>query len=314
MEIPCLPAIDDEKDSMIRLCFLSLLILLCELVSVTDIRGAEPAFSARAPEFRQSRQAADRTNFYPRTSQRIAAPQNAGGENRGQMNSGRAQHPQVPMQRPDRQKTSLTQASAANPITPLDRQKQGDSSKSDQTVTRRVPSIWGTFGALLLVIGIILVAAKLLKKHHPMATANLPREVIEVLGKRSLDPRQSIHFVKCGSRILILGSSPAGLETLSEVLDPVEVDLITGMCRERAESARSNNTFRNLFQSTQQKSPTRVDEPAADRFRRPIQKDAEPQTEQRNYSDYDSAVSRLQEKLLQPSRQSLSDNPESDHG
>ncbi len=201
-------------------------------------------------------------------------------------------------------------------ITPIDRPKQAGQSQAGNTAPRQAPSIWGTFGALLVVISIIFVIAKLFKKHHPLGSTNLPLEVMEVLGKRPLDARQTIHFVRCGSRILILGSSPAGLEMLSEVLDPVEVDLITGMCRERAHSGRSNNTFLNLFQATQKKSSLSDQSPSVDTFQ-PIEK---PELEQSSgtpvmeeFADYDSAVSRLQHKLHQSSRQSLNENAESGH-
>ncbi|WP_417389233.1 FliO/MopB family protein [Gimesia sp.] len=199
----------------------------------------------------------------------------------------------------------------ANPITPLDRPKQSGSGSSGESVSKRAPSIWGTFGALLVVISIILVGAKLFKKHHPLGSAGLPREVMEVLGKKPLDARQTIHFVRCGSRILILGSSPAGLEMLSEVVDPVEVDLITGMCREGAESARAANSFRNLFQSVQKKEEPRFKRPSSESNRDSGESESVP--EQESFSDYDSAVSRLQQKLLHSPRQSLNERAESDH-
>ncbi|WP_198000451.1 FliO/MopB family protein [Gimesia alba] len=204
----------------------------------------------------------------------------------------------------------------SNPITPLDPQKQSSQSKTNQSSTRAAPSIWGTLGALLVVISIILVSAKLFKKHHPLASANLPREVMEVLGKKPLDARQTIHFVRCGSRILILGSSPAGLEMLSEVQDPVEVDLITGMCRERAQSARSNSTFLNLFQSAQAKTEQNERNPAESRFPQSVKTQPDQpvrESEQEDFADYDSAVTRLQQKLMHSSRQSLNEDVESGH-
>ncbi|MCA9017297.1 MAG: FliO/MopB family protein, partial [Planctomycetaceae bacterium] len=204
----------------------------------------------------------------------------------------------------------------ANPITPVDRQKQPSQSNAKSSAARSAPSIWGTLGALLVVISIILVTAKLFKKHNPLAATSLPREVMEVLGKKPLDARQTIHFVRCGSRILILGSSPAGLEMLSEVLDPVEVDLITGMCRERAQAGRSNTTFLNLFQTAQNKQGQNERPQADDRVRptlnpKPDQplRVAEPE----EFPDYDSAVTRLQQKLMHSSRQSLIEDAESGH-
>jgi hypothetical protein len=77
----------------------------------------------------------------------------------------------------------------------------------------------------------IILGARLWKKHGPLSRAGLPAEAVEVLGRRMLDPRQSIYLVRLGSRILVLGATPSGLSTLSEVTDPLEVDLLAGSCR-----------------------------------------------------------------------------------
>lgn len=298
---------------MIRLCIVAVLILICMLLSAVRSQAADPAFPTRTTEFRTPQTAAGNPNSYARSPRQGAAPVASGRETRPRMNPSQPRMTQPQTRSFSEQRPQEEAKSAANPITPLDRQKQGKSSGAEQTASRRAPSIWGTFGALALVIGIILIAAKLMKKHNPLAAKTLPREVIEVLGKRPLDTRQTIHFVRCGSRILILGSSPAGLETLSEVLDPVEVDLITGMCREQADSARSNHTFLNLFQSAQQKKPAHRGEQNEERARQPVRPEPEPRAAQTDFSDYDSAVNRLQQKLLQPSRQSLGDSAERDH-
>ncbi|MEQ9068888.1 MAG: flagellar biosynthetic protein FliO [Gimesia chilikensis] len=298
---------------MIRLCILAVLTLLCLLISAVRSQAAEPAFQSRPSEFRQPREMSGNPNTYSRTTQRGVAPTTTGREglNRPQpVNSGIApsQSRSLPQQR-----VPVQAKPAANPITPLDRQKQANSTAEDQASPRRVPSIWGTFGALALVIGIILIAAKVMKKHNPLSAKTLPREVLEVLGKRPLDARQTIHFVRCGNRILILGSSPAGLETLSEVLDRGGVDLITGMCREQADSSRANQSFLNLFQSTQQKTPTARTERKPERVQPPVRSEAEPETTQDEYPEFDSAMSRLQQKLLQPSRHSLNETGDRDH-
>ena len=104
-----------------------------------------------------------------------------------------------------------------------------------------------TLTVLSLIIGLILVVAKLWQKHGPVVSVGLPSEVIEVLGKRSIDARQSIHLVRMGSRILVLGSSAEGLRTLSELTDPVEVDFIAGACRSRNRDSAVTQSFRALF-------------------------------------------------------------------
>ncbi|MCA9022013.1 MAG: FliO/MopB family protein [Planctomycetaceae bacterium] len=295
------------------LCKLLLLALLCSLI------GAHPVHSADNPVFTQPSEFRNQGNSPGQFQQKYQQPVRSGIP-RPAAQAGRMNLVTDSKAVNNTRTQTLTQRSGAdvrksesNPITPLERPKQTTTDSTGQPVSKRAPSIWGTFGALLVVISIILVGAKLFKKHHPLGSAGLPREVMEVLGKKPLDARQTIHFVRCGSRILILGSSPAGLEMLSEVVDPVEVDLITGMCREGAESARSANSFRNLFQSVQKKEEPRFRRPAPESHHDAEEPEPVRRPEQEPFADYDSAVSRLQQKLLHSPRQSLNERAESDH-
>ncbi len=298
---------------MIRQFNYSVLILVCSLSSISNVNSEEVNPVARSAVFRQPRAAAGETAGYSQQAQRDAALRTQTRRENTPQVSNQYQQRTIPAQATNqRPQAAIETKSTSRPITPVDRQKQGGQGQAGNAGSRQPPSMWGTLGALVVVISLILVAAKLFKKHHPMAAMNLPREVMEVLGKRPLDARQTIHFVRCGSRILILGSSPAGLEMLSEVLDPVEVDLITGMCRERTQAGRSSSAFRNLFQSTQKKSEQSDRSQAADLFGQTEHTEqASRTTAQADFADYDSAVSRLQQKLQHSSRQSLNENAES---
>lgn len=110
-------------------------------------------------------------------------------------------------------------------------------------------SWWGSLASLAAVLGMIVLGARLWKKHGPPGRTILPAEALEVLGRRVLDPRQSIYLVRLGSRILVLGATPAGLSTLSEITDPVEVDLLAGQCRPPVEERPSSprQSFATLF-------------------------------------------------------------------
>jgi flagellar biogenesis protein FliO len=85
--------------------------------------------------------------------------------------------------------------------------------------------------ALAVVICLILILARVFRRHAPLFGQALPAEALEVLGRRFLDQRQSIVLLRIGSRILVVGSSAAGLQGIGEVTDPIEVDLIAGTCR-----------------------------------------------------------------------------------
>ena len=146
-----------------------------------------------------------------------------------------------------RANSSVTQRlSDSRPITRTGRNASPVSTGSQKT-SSGVGSPWKTFGALALVLALIIVGSKLWKKHGPGIAAGLPAEAIDVLGKRHLDARQSIHFVRLGSRILVLGSSAEGLRTLAEVTDPVEVDYLAGLCQQNNSGGNAAQSFRSLF-------------------------------------------------------------------
>ncbi|QDT98308.1 FliO/MopB family protein [Gimesia aquarii] len=302
---------------MIRFFYLSGLILVCSMHCLSSAMSEDVNSSARNNEFRKLRANINETQTYKQQSRHIIAQRTQG---RGAVPSASNQFVQPVTSRSARvtkikaDSTNDTNNKArSNPITPVDRQTQNANGQNGDRLQKRAPSLWGTLGALFVVISIILVCAKIFKKHSPLASKNLPREVMEVLGKRPLDARQTIHFVRCGSRILILGSSPAGLEMLSEVLDPVEVDLITGMCREREQAERSNSTFLNLFQSTQNKPDQNGQDRAVDRFKQYVRTEPEQPARSPEHGDYNAAVSRLQQKLLHTSRQSVNESSEPGH-
>jgi len=108
-------------------------------------------------------------------------------------------------------------------------------------------SLWKTVTVLGGIVCVILVGAKLLRKHAPKLSGGIPPEALEVLGKRTVDRGQFIYLVRLGSRILIIGSSPAGLQTLGEVTDPVEIDYLAGLCRPREQSSAVAQGFLALF-------------------------------------------------------------------
>ena len=152
--------------------------------------------------------------------------------------------PAVRSNRPTQQKTS--RFSDDRPITPSG--QHPDSDDADKNGKSSVgQSAWKTFGTLAAIIALIVVGARFWKKHGPKLAGGLPVEAIDVLGKRSVDARQSIVLVRLGSRILVLGSTANGLRTLSEVTDPVEVDYLAGLCRQRDAESGVAQSFRSLF-------------------------------------------------------------------
>ncbi len=107
-------------------------------------------------------------------------------------------------------------------------------------------SIWGTVIGLAAVFGLFLAGRVWLSRHGPVGFRGLPAEALELLGKRAIEPRVSIHIVRCGPKILVLGVSPDGIRTLTEITDPVEIDLMAGACR-RKDAGLASANFAGMF-------------------------------------------------------------------
>lgn len=128
---------------------------------------------------------------------------------------------------------------------------------STEPSTRALPastSVWGSLIGLGIVVGGMLVASRWLRVHGPASLRGLPNEAVESLGQRVLSRGVAVHLVRCGSRMLVLGVGPDGVRTLSEITDPVEVDLLAGACRRRDETA-NGQSFAQMFTRTTSASP-----------------------------------------------------------
>ncbi len=109
-------------------------------------------------------------------------------------------------------------------------------------------ALYSTLGALAVVVLLVLGLARLWKKHSPAGRTTITSEALTVLGRKQLDPRNAVLLVRIGSRILVLGASAEGLRPLCEVTDPVEVDVLAGMCRQPAGDNNLALSFLSLFQ------------------------------------------------------------------
>jgi flagellar biogenesis protein FliO len=114
---------------------------------------------------------------------------------------------------------------------------------------------WKTMGALTVALALVFLTAKVLRRTVPAVRTALPDGVVQVLGRKVLDYRHTIHLVRFGSRMLILGTSQEGMRTLSEITDPVEIDYLAGLCK-ISEPASISDTFGQLFQRFQNPGTT----------------------------------------------------------
>lgn len=113
----------------------------------------------------------------------------------------------------------------------------------------------GGLSSLLWTLGIVVVLSfgfifgvQLYVKRQPGGGNRLPNEAVELLGRRSVDPRHAVQLIRCGSRILVVGLSADGMRTLAEINDPVEVDALAGICKAGTISGNAETLFQQVFQ------------------------------------------------------------------
>ena len=102
-------------------------------------------------------------------------------------------------------------------------------------------------GSLATVLGLFLVVAWAMRRSAPRGSVLLPDEVVEMLGRAPLTCRQQVHLLRCGNKLLLVCVTPSGVETLTEVTDPEEVDRLAGLCRQ-AHPDSATNAFRQVLQ------------------------------------------------------------------
>jgi flagellar biogenesis protein FliO len=111
---------------------------------------------------------------------------------------------------------------------------------SDDAAGSRSGGVTSILIALGFVIVLMLGVAKLVHRNNPLAVTGVPRDAIDVLGRRTVDPRNSIYIVRVGPKILLLGNSATGLTTLSEIDDPIEVASLANICRATSERPQTD--------------------------------------------------------------------------
>lgn len=135
--------------------------------------------------------------------------------------------------------------------------------------SRGVPSIASVLGSLAVVLGLLMLVAWMFKRSMPKSTSSLPPGVVEVLGRAALAPRNYVHLVRVGNKLLLVSVTPAGAETLTEITDPLEVDRLAGMCMQGQPNS-SSQAFRQMFQQFSQQPNETNFVAARRRDRRPL--------------------------------------------
>ena len=126
----------------------------------------------------------------------------------------------------------------------------------------RGTSAWGVAGALALVLGLFAAAAKGLGRSR-FAGGSAAAGPCEALARVKLEPRASVHLVRVGRRVVLVGSAADGLTALCEIADPAEADALVAACRAgSAAAAGAGNAGRDSFRTLFGRAAARGEEPA----------------------------------------------------
>jgi flagellar biogenesis protein FliO len=74
----------------------------------------------------------------------------------------------------------------------------------------------------------------------------LPGEVIEILGRTTLGPREQLHLLRIGAKLVVVAVTSNGVHTLTEITDEIQVERIRRLCQQGQANSVSE-TFRQIF-------------------------------------------------------------------
>jgi flagellar biogenesis protein FliO len=115
-------------------------------------------------------------------------------------------------------------------------------------------AIFTVFGSLIIVLGIFVGIAWLLRRGMPAGSGRLPSGVVEVLGNAPLAARRQMHVLRFGDKILLVCVSQTGVDTLSEIEDATEVERLTNLCQKSRPTAAAG-TFDQVFGKLMRSTP-----------------------------------------------------------
>ncbi len=134
---------------------------------------------------------------------------------------------------------SAVAAKRSDPLPPRSKNAAGEL----QTPTPTRSSAFMTVAASLsVVLGLFFLVVWFARRSGRALHAQMPAEVLEVLGKSPLSARMQMHVVRFGNKLVLLAVSAEGAVSLAEITEPLEVDRLAGVCQ-----ANQNNSITESF-------------------------------------------------------------------
>ena len=107
----------------------------------------------------------------------------------------------------------------------------GTATAPSRPATSPLSAVSGVAGSLAAVLGLFMAVVWFSRRLGPPGSAPLPKEVLEMLGRAPLGPRQQMQLVRLGNKLVLLHVSSNGAEALAEVTDALEVERLSALCR-----------------------------------------------------------------------------------
>ena len=150
-------------------------------------------------------------------------------------------------QRPEQSQTAAaapsTPQSVQLPKTPIVRRAPGLGETTETNNAPRNP-IGTTLGILCLLLAGVYGLLRLLRRYGPQRFSTPSSPLIQLLDRMRLDPQSTIYVLRVGRRVVVTGSSPAGMNQLAEIADPEEV---AELCRLQPPDEGNPNSLTSLF-------------------------------------------------------------------
>lgn len=142
-------------------------------------------------------------------------------------------------------------------------------SKNGETKTAAVTSNgWlRTLGSLAAVVGAIVLLAwgyrSVAQGRWSLAARGRQPGLIEILSRTALSPRQSLCLVRVGPRLVLVGVSPDGLQSLDVIADADLAARLSGQAAQQRPNSRAAEFCRTLERETRPYEENRQETPPA---------------------------------------------------
>lgn len=177
-------------------------------------------------------------------------------------------HPASELLDPDSPAPAGEAATRATSPRPIARRANAPSVAAPASTTSPAGSGWlRTTASLAAVVALILLLAWGYRRTiGPLAGVSLARGrnlgLIEVISRATLGPRHTLHLVRVGARLVLVGTAQDGVRTLDVITDPDQVSALLGQAaQQRAESA--TRSFAGLLEAESTRYPASDEAPRA---------------------------------------------------